>query len=169
MSTKPSNKTLIGIIAAVAIVAVVAVVAVVVINNNKGASAPSDPASSTNTSDSASDSTSVTATELSTTTPAATISYGDFDAMQSLSKDIQNGRRTGQIVTIDGLVNHPGTPYSIVEPSADGKTKIGTVFTIKDSDTYPADGDRVTITAKVVEVSPMNFQLVTLKDFVKSR
>ena len=165
MSTKPSNKNLIGIIAAVAIVAIVAVVAVVVINNNKGTNTPSDPASTTNTSDS----TSVTATELATATPAATISYGDFDAMQSLSKDIQNGRRTGQIVAIDGLVSHPGTSYSIVEPSADGKTKIGTVFTIKDSDTYPADGDRVTITAKVVEVSPMNFQLVTLKDFVKSR
>ena len=89
--------------------------------------------------------------------------------MRSLSKDIQNGKMTGQIVSIDGLVSHPGSSYSVVQENSDGTAKIGTVFNIDDATNYPAGDARITITAKVVEVSPLNFQLVTLKDFIKEK
>ena len=48
-------------------------------------------------------------------------------------------------------------------------SQIGTVFTIQDGDSadYPKDEARIKITAKVMEVSPLNFQLVTLKDFIE--
>lgn len=98
---------------------------------------------------------------------AVTIAYGDYEAMQTLASDIQNGRMTGKIVEIDGIVSHPGTSYSITEASADGTTKIGTVFNIKDGSAYPEDGKRARVIAKVVEESAMNFQLATLKDFVE--
>ena len=97
------------------------------------------------------------------------VAYGDFDAMKTLSKDIQNGKMTGKVVKIDGLVSHPGQSYSVVEKSADGKQKIGTVFNIEDSADYPADGERVVITAKVLENGSMNFQLFTLKEFVEKK
>ena len=99
----------------------------------------------------------------------AEIAYGDFDAMKNLSKDIQNGKMTGKVVKIDGVVSHPGQSYSIVQKSADGKQKIGTVFNIEDSADYPADGERVVITAKVLENGAMNFQLYTLKEFVENK
>lgn len=108
----------------------------------------------------------VTAAELNGE-KAVTIAYGDYEAMQTLASDIQNGRMTGKIVEIDGIVSHPGTSYSITEANSDGTAKIGTVFNIKDSTTYPADGKHVRVIAKVIEVSAMNFQLATLKDFVE--
>ena len=97
------------------------------------------------------------------------VAYDDYDAMKALSKDIQNGKMTGKVVKVDGLVNHPGQSYSIAQKSADGKQKIGTVFTIEDGESadYPADGTRIVITAKVVEKEALNYQLVTLKEFVK--
>ncbi len=160
MAKEKSQKSLIGIIAAVCVVVVAIIVTVVVVNN-----------SSKNGSGSESSETSsavVTASELSGAVDAS-VMYGDFDGMQALSKDIQNGRMTGKIVSIDGLVNHPGSAYSVVEPSSDGTTKIGTVFIIDGSAEYPADGVRISIVAKVVEVSPMNFQLVTLKEYVQEK
>ena len=110
----------------------------------------------------------VTESELSAT-PSVEIQYGDYDGMKTFSTDTQNGRTVGQIVKIDGLVYHPGMSYSIVQESAEESSKIGTVFTIDDLEKadYPADGTRVEITAKVVEVDTLNYQLVTLEKFVK--
>ena len=100
--------------------------------------------------------------------PDVEIEYGDFDGMQSLSKDIQNGYMTGKVVKVVGLVSHPGTSYSVVEPNSDDTKKIGTVFTIEDAteSEYPKDGEMIEITAKVVEKSTFNFQLVTTKGYV---
>lgn len=101
--------------------------------------------------------------------PDVKVAYGDYEAMKNLASDIQNGRMTGKVVEIDGLVNHPGQSYSIVQASADGKQKIGTVFNIEDSSDYPADGSRIVIIAKVLEKGTLNFQLFTLKEFVKKQ
>lgn len=158
---KSNKKITIAIICAVIVLAVTGVAIWLIVKNN---GSPSDSSTSQTDSDAR-----VTADELLTTTPTVEIAYGDFDAMQALSKDIQNGKMTGKIVSIDGLVNHPGSAYSIVQKSADGTTKIGTVFLIDDSTSYPADDTRITVVAKVVEVSPLNFQLVTLKNFVKEK
>ena len=101
--------------------------------------------------------------------PDVKISYGDYDAMKTLASDIQNGRMTGKVVEIDGLVSHPGQSYSIVQEDADGKQKIGTVFNIEDSSEYPKDGAHIVITAKVLEKSALNYQLFTLKEFVEEK
>lgn len=145
------DKKIIGVIAGVVVVAAVAAVAVVMINKNGGSGAGGASL----------------VEDLKKVD--AMISFDDYEGMQNLAKDIQNGKMTGKVVEIDGLVSHPGQSYSIVEKSADGKQKIGTVFTIDDGDKadYPDDGARVTITAKVVEKESLNFQLVTLKEYVK--
>ena len=145
------DKKIIGVIAGVVVVAAVATVAVVMINKNGGSGAGGASL----------------VEDLKKVD--AMISFDDYEGMQNLAKDIQNGKMTGKVVEIDGLVSHPGQSYSIVEKSADGKQKIGTVFTIDDGDKadYPDDGTRVTITAKVVEKESLNFQLVTLKEYVK--
>ena len=145
------DKKIIGVIAGVAVVAAVATVAVVMINKNGGSGAGGASL----------------VEDLKKVD--AMISFDDYEGMQNLAKDIQNGKMTGKVVEIDGLVSHPGQSYSIVEKSADGKQKIGTVFTIDDGGEadYPSDGTRVTITAKVIEKGSLNFQLVTLKEYVK--
>ena len=108
----------------------------------------------------------VTAAELSNAEEA--IEFGDYEGMYTLSKSIQNGEMTGKVVQIDGLVQHPGTSYSVVQENEDGSGKIGTVFIIDDATDadYPADGDHIIITGKVVETSTLNFTIVALKDFV---
>ena len=99
-----------------------------------------------------------------------TITYGDFDAMKALSKAIQNGEKTGKVVKIDGVISHPGMSYSIAEQSADGTTKIGTIFTIEDGTDadYPADGAHVILTGIVrADDSGVIFTIKTLKNFVE--
>ena len=99
-----------------------------------------------------------------------TIAYGDFDAMKALSKAIQNGEKTGKVVKIDGIISHPGMSYSIAEQSADGTTKIGTIFTIEDGTDadYPADGAHVILTGIVrADDSGVIFTIKTLKNFVE--
>ncbi|MDO4527049.1 MAG: hypothetical protein Q4B87_03095 [Candidatus Saccharibacteria bacterium] len=169
MANQGNKKTLVCVLAGVCIVAIIAAVVVLITKINTSSSQNNSNNSSSANSSDASSTAKVTATELQTTTPAVEIAYGDFEGMKTLSNNIQNGRMTGQIVSIDGLVNHPGSAYSVVQPNADGTTKIGTVFNIDDDSTYPADDTRITIVAKVVEVSPLNFQLVTLKNFVKEK
>lgn len=102
------------------------------------------------------------------------VKFGDYTAMYTLSKAIQNGQKTGEVVKIDGQVSHKTSSYSVVQinpkKGEEGElNQIGTVFTIQDGESsdYPKDEERIEITAKVMEVSPLNFQLVTLKDFVK--
>lgn len=139
---------------------------VFLLTRNKGDSGSTDSGSAETSEDEGKSTYSVTPTELSGTKDI-TIAYGDFEAMKNLASGIQNGEMTGKTVEIDGIVSHPGMSFSITEASSDGSTKIGTVFIIQDEPVYPDDGAHIKISAKVVEVSPMNFQLVTLKDFVE--
>ena len=102
-----------------------------------------------------------------------TVEYGDFEAMQALATDIQNGKAKGQVVQIDGTVSNfaKGMSYSIGEKDeAAGKT-IGTTFKIVgvEEDDYPSDGTHVKITGKVAP-DPENgaaFYIYTLPDFVE--
>lgn len=83
-----------------------------------------------------------------TTAPAKTetVSYGDFDAQQKLSKSIQNGELLGATVEIEGTSEKVGTHYSI------GQTKDGTFTgtTYEYSGEYPEDGAHVKFTGTVV-------------------
>ena len=99
------------------------------------------------------------------------IALDDFDAMYALSKDIQNGRATGKVVKIDGYVLNfaKGMSYNIVEKSADGKERHGTVFVIEgvEEDVYPSDGTHVILTGKVVANDSLSFNIHTLPEFVE--
>lgn len=156
-----SNKKMTYIMIGVVVAVIVAVTAFLIINNNNKNSGSSDGGETSNASYK------VSSGDLKNVD--VEVAYDDYDAMKTLSKDIQNGKMTGKVVKIDGVVNHPGQSYSIVEKSADGKQKIGTVFNIEDSSEYPADGDHIVITAKVLENGSMNFQLFTLKEFVEKK
>ena len=142
----------IGIIAVVVVVAVVAVILILNKGNGGDVSQTED---------------SLTASDLANVD--IEVEYGDFDAMKALSKEIQNGRATGKIVKIDGLVAHPGTKYSVVQKSEEGSLKIGTEFFISDAkiDEYPEDGDHIVITGKIVEEEPLLYEIQTLKEFVE--
>lgn len=153
VKSKESKKWLcIGAVVAVVIVAII--VGIVVAKGNSG-----DGGSQTGGS--------LTVADLSNVD--IEIEYGDFDAMQDLSKEIQNGRANGKIVKIDGLVMHPGTSYSVVQENEKGSMKIGTVFSINDAveAEYPDDGDHIIITGKIVEEKPLVYTIQTLKEFVE--
>ena len=116
------------------------------------------------------------ASELSAETLAnvdVTVEFGDYAAMEALSKDIQNGKATGKVVCIDGLVSNfsKGMSYSITEKDEAAGKSIGTVFRIKDTeeDAYPTDGTHVKLTGLVTQ-DPDNalmFFIETLPDFVE--
>lgn len=147
-----NNKNLwIGIVAVVAVV--IAVVGVVIANGNSG--------------DNSGSSESNFASELSNVDVA--IEYGDYDAMEELSKDIQNGLATGKVVKIDGIVSHPLSFYSIVEPNETGTASIGTRFVIEGETGYPEDKDHVVITGKVIELEPLVFVIKTTTDYVEAQ
>lgn len=166
---KKNKKPIFIIICAVVVLAVAGVAIWLIAKNNNNNNSDSKESSS----QTENATTKVTSSELATGQVSDEIGYGDFSAMQTLSKAIQNGQKTGAIVSIDGIVSHKVSSYSIGEnnPEKSGATYVGTVFNIEDASEsdYPKDGERVTIVAKVVEVSPMNFQLVTLKSYVKNR
>lgn len=159
--TKPKNnlKFIIG-----GIVALAAIVAVVLIVTNKPKDSEEDRGEEES---SVVEGARVTAAELRGDVEAE-IKFGDYEAMKTLAKEIQNGEATGKIITIDGVVSRPASTYSITEKNEDGSEKIGTAFAIDDdeADNYPEDGERIKITAKVVEIDTLYFQLVTLKEFV---
>lgn len=163
---KNTKKPIAPIIICVVVVLVIAGVTIWLVTKNNTNNSSSSGESSSQT-----EGAKVTSSELVTGQVSDEIGYGDFSAMQTLSKAIQNGKKTGSIVSVDGIVSHKGKSYSIGENNPDKNGYIGTVFNIEDGSEsdYPKDGDRITITAKVVEISPMNFQLVTLKSFVKPR
>ena len=96
------------------------------------------------------------------------IDYGDYDAMYTEAKAIQNGESTGKIIKIDGVVSHPLSKYSIVEES-EGGNKIGTEFEIEGAseDDYPKDGQRVVITGEVIEKQPLYFIIKTAPKYVE--
>lgn len=154
MAKKKNNNNNLYIGIAVAVIVVIAiVVAVVLINKNKD----NDSGSSDTTS------------SVEYNTVDETISFGDYEGMEKLSKAIQNGEMVGKVVKIKGLVSHPMSTYSVVQANADGTQKIGTQFIISDADDseYPEDGDTVVITGEVVQSSPMVFVIKTTKNNVE--
>lgn len=94
------------------------------------------------------------------------IASGDYDAMEKLAKDIQNGEATGKIVKIDGYVSHPMSAYSVVVSNEDETKKIGTQFVIEGDAGYPSDGDHIVITGKVVEASPLFYVIQTIPELL---
>ncbi len=155
MAKEKGNKALyIGI----GVVAVVAVVVGIIIAVTRGGD------SSDNGGDGGSSSV-YTASDFSPV--SETIKLGDYDAMFTLAKAIQNGEAIGKIVEIDGYVSHPGSKYSIVERNADGSESIGTEFVIEsDNPNYPKDGDHVIMVAKVVERSALYWNYATIQELV---
>ncbi len=154
------NKTglVIGIVVVIAVIAIV--VGVIVANNNKGGNG-GETGSGTSQTDS------LTAADL--TNVDESVAFGEFDAMQTLSKSIQNGEKVGKVVKIDGLVSKLGSSYSIVQANTENTKKIGTKFVIEgaaDAD-YPKDGAHVVITGKVVEDSPMVFIIKTIPAMIE--
>ena len=163
MAKKSNNNLIIGIGAAVVVV-LVAVGVIIGINAGKGGGeSGGDGGGSSQTTGGLSKS------DLANID--VYVPYGDYDGMQTLSKDIQNGYATGKVVKIDGLVSKPMSSYSIVQASSDGTKKIGTQFIIEggsESD-YPKDVDRVEIVGKVVENTPLVFVIKTLPEYVTAK
>ena len=102
-----------------------------------------------------------------------TVEFGDYAGMESLSKEIQNGRATDQVVQIDGTVSNfaKGMSYSIGQRDEEKGQYIGTTFEIAgvEEDAYPSDGTHVKITGKVAP-DPDNglaFYIYTLPEFVE--
>ena len=169
MNNKAAKKSMVPIL--IGLAAILVVVGVVwFIVRGKG----NDPQPGADNGSSVEDKTKVTAGELAADKVTEKVSFGDYTAMFTLSKAIQNGQKIGAIVSVEGLVSHKTSSYSVVQENPkkgeEGEmSQIGTVFTIQDGDSadYPKDEARIKITAKVMEVSPLNFQLVTLKDFIE--
>ena len=169
MDNKAAKKSMVPIL--IGLAAILVVVGVVwFIVRGKG----NDPQSGADNGSSVEDKTKVTAGELAADKVTDKVSFGDYTAMFTLSKAIQNGQKVGVIVSVEGLVSHKTSSYSVVQENPkkaeEGEmSQIGTVFTIQDGDSadYPKDESRIKITAKVMEVSPLNFQLVTLKNFIE--
>ncbi|MBQ3468250.1 hypothetical protein IJH19_01800 [Candidatus Saccharibacteria bacterium] len=170
MSNKAMKKSVVPIlIGAVAILAIVGIVWFIISRNQGG-----ENGNNSNSTSETTDATKVTAEELAADKVTDRVSFGDYTAMFDLSKAIQNGQKVGAIVKVDGKVSHKLSSYSVVQENPkkaeeDEMSQVGTVFVIQDAESadYPKDEERIEITAKVMEVSPLNFQLVTLKDFVK--
>jgi len=157
-----NKKTYIGLAVAVVVIIVVVIVAAILGNKGKNGATDGDNGNN-NTSQSAG----LTASDLSNV--AISVDFGDYDTMQSLSSDIQNGRATGKVVKIDGTVSHPGSMYSIVQSNSQGTSSIGTRFVIANSDNYPKDKDRIVITGKVIELEPLVYVIQTLPDFIETK
>ena len=156
--SKNNNMLYIGIVAVVVIIAII--VGVVLANRGSG-----NEGGDTGTGEETSQTESLKASDLASVDEV--VEYGDYDAMYDLSKSIQNGEMTGQVVQIDGDISHPMSTYSIVEQNEEGSSSIGTQFIIAGDVEYPEDGDRVVITGMVIEQSPMVFVIQTLPEFVE--
>ena len=171
MDNKSAKKAMWPILIGLAAVLVVVGVVWLIV---RGKGDNSQPENNNNNAASVEDKTKVAAGELAADKVTDKVSFGDYDAMFTLSKAIQNGQKVGAIVSVEGIVSHKLSSYSVVQENPkkaeEGEmSQIGTVFTIQDGDSadYPKDEERIKITAKVMEVSPLNFQLVTLKDFIE--
>ena len=157
MAEKKDNKMLfIGIAAAVVVVVAVVLAIVIPKLGGNGGSGGGEG-----------DETSTTITENDVAHVDVEIEYGDYDGMAKLAKDIQNGEMVGKVVKIDGLVSHPMSTYSIVEPNADGSAKIGTQFVIlHDDPMYPEDGIRVVLRGKVIQQNSILFMIETATSLI---
>ncbi len=152
------NKNTIIAIVAVAIVVIIAIIIGINVGSNNTGDGGSVEGGET-------EQTTVETTDYSTID--VSVEYGDYDGMYTLSKSIQNGEATGEIVMIDGVVSHPMTKYSIVEKGEDGN-KIGTEFVIEgiEEDAYPEDGTRLVITGEVIEKEPLYYIIKTTPEYV---
>ena len=170
MDNKAAKKSVVPILVGLAIILAITGAVWLIVRGRGG----DEPQPNNNDTSSVEDKTKVAAGELAADKVTDKVSFGDYDAMFTLSKAIQNGEKVSAIVSVEGLVSHKTSSYSVVQENpkkgeAGEMNQIGTVFIVQDGDPadYPADGTRIKITAKVMEVSPLNFQLVTLKDFVQ--
>ena len=158
---KSKNNNALYICIGVAVVVVIAIIVGVIIgNNNKGGQPASGEPGASQT----------TGTTPDYSTVDELIEFGDYNGMETLSKEIQNGYATGKVVTIEGLVSHPMSTYSVVQASEDGTKKIGTQFIIEgaeDAD-YPEDGARIVITGEVFEKEPMYFVIKTTPEYIET-
>ena len=155
--SKNNNIIYIGIVAVVIIVAII--IGIVVGNNGGNGGDEGSGGEETSQTEG------LTASDLATVD--VTVEYGDYDGMEALAKDIQNGYATGKVVQIEGDVSHPMSTYSIVEQNEDGTGSIGTRFIIVGETGYPEDKDHVVITGKVIELEPLVYVIQTLPDFVE--
>lgn len=137
-----------------------------------GAGGETDPSAAVTDNGGSTVSTGLTAADLSVS-PDVTIAFGDYDGMMTLGKDILDGNMEGKVVSIDGVVSNygAGMSYNIGERNADDTKTISTQFRIEGAEEadYPSDGDRVSITGKIVS-DPENrllFYIATLPDFVE--
>ena len=98
------------------------------------------------------------------------VEYGDYEAMEDLSKRILNGEATGEVVQIKGYVAHPMSTYSVMQKNASGSMSIGTQFIIKGADDadYPEDGETIVITGEVIEQSPLYFVIQTTPEYIQT-
>ena len=133
-------------------------------------SAVTSSAATTSSVAAAADPKALTAADLAN--PTKTVAYGDFEAMQTLSKAIQNGEATGEVVSIDGEVINfaKGMSYSIGEKEPEGSSRIGTTFVIvgAEEDAYPKDTTHVKFTGKVFfDEDAFSFKLYTLPEYVE--
>ncbi len=114
------------------------------------------------------DATTVTAADLANVD--STVAFGDYEAMEKLSKDIQNGIMTGKVVQVDGQVINfaKGMSYSVGQKNAETGSRIGTVFIIvgAEEDAYPSDTQHVKVTGKIVQ-DGLSFMIYTLPEFVE--
>lgn len=148
-----SNKNMIIGIAVAAVVVVAVIVGVVLMNKKNGGTESGGNGGSSS--------------KVDYSDVDVSVEFGDYDTMYAQAKAIQNGEMTGKIIEIDGLVSHPMSKYSVVEPSGSGE-KIGTEFEIEgmSEEDYPNDGDRIVIAGEVVEKSPLYFIIKTTPDYV---
>ncbi|MBO7613766.1 MAG: hypothetical protein J6S81_08145 [Treponema sp.] len=87
------------------------------------------------------------------------IAYGDFEAMQTMAKKLQNrGYKEGQEITIDGELSKGFVTASIGERK--GGMYTGTTLDVKGwtLDDFPEDESRIKVTAKVVTDKENFFQ-----------
>ncbi len=87
--------------------------------------------------------------------PDIEVGFGSFEVMDAQASAIQNGEYEDMILTIDGVVIHPGSSYAIGEANEDGSQRIGTQFIIVDGTDadYPADGAHVRLTGVVTIIN----------------
>ncbi len=76
------------------------------------------------------------------------VAYGDYAAMEALSKEIQNLQAEGKVVKIDGDFEKLGSNWSIMEANGEGQS-IGTTVKLLSGD-YPEGDCRAVVTGVVV-------------------
>ncbi len=81
-----------------------------------------------------------------------TIEYGDYEAINTLMNEMQEGKYDGKVIKIDGISSKMVTSCSIMEDKGEGE-KIGVGYAIQGEenlDNYPTDGARVELVGVVV-------------------